>query len=194
MISTEQIRIIRTNIDQEDNIKGTCLMVTSPGNVKQKSLITSKLALSFAEQGKRTLLIDANVREPGIHEWFQLDNEHGWTNALLKDESPGQYIKETFQSDLYVLPTGSRVHHPGKLWVSEKIGNLMLIVKEEFDVVIFEAPELLSVADPLVLMNHCDGVIIVARNRHSRRESAIQTKDMIERARKPLVGVIFQTG
>ncbi|SIS62967.1 CpsD/CapB family tyrosine-protein kinase [Salimicrobium flavidum] len=194
MKSTEQVRIIRTHLEQESRVDGHCMMVTSSDDLKDKPLITAKLALSFAEQGKRTLLIDADVRKPILHEWFQVEGGEGWTDALMMKESPSQNIRKTFQPDLYVLPAGSGGHAPAKLWVEDKIQGIIRECRKEFDIVLFEAPSLLKAADPLVLMNHCDGVIMVVKSRLSHRESAIETKGLVERANKPLVGVIFQTG
>ncbi|WP_347862271.1 CpsD/CapB family tyrosine-protein kinase [Salimicrobium sp. PL1-032A] len=191
--STEQIRIIRTNIEQGDGSGRKCLMLTAPGPVKRKSLITAKLALSFAEQGRRTLLIDANAREPVVHEWFHLDNTRGLSDAMAADESAVSFIQETFQPGLYVLPAGSGVGAPGRLWTSERIEQAISGCRDAFDIVLVEAPELLSVADSLILMNHCDGVVMVTKSGHSRPAPVLKTKEMIERARKPLLGVIFQT-
>ena len=94
-ISAEQIRMIRTRLESKMTGRPCVVMVTSPDSMKQKSLISSKLALSFAEQGRKVLLIDSNVRDPKVHEWFQVDNQRGWTNAYHSSlHSPLDFVPD----------------------------------------------------------------------------------------------------
>ncbi|RWZ58061.1 polysaccharide biosynthesis tyrosine autokinase [Halobacillus fulvus] len=192
--STEQIRMIRAHIEQEMAEGSKCLMVTSPEESKDRSLIVSKLSMAFAEQGKKVLLVDANVRSPSLHYWFQVDNLYGWTTALLMNQTPDLYIQDTFQPRLSLLTAGHLTQKPSRVWISDKIKEWVQEMRQDFDLILFETPPLLSVADPQILMNHCDGVILVACSNQSKREEIALTKHTIDRANKPTVGVILQTG
>lgn len=192
-ISTEQIRMIRTRLESKMTGEPCVVMVTSPDSMKQKSLISSKLALSFAEQGKKVLLIDSNVRVPKVHEWFQVDNQRGWTNAYHSSlHSPLDFVHETYQAGLSILTTGPHTHQPSMLW--REWGKWMEGFRENYDLILVEAPSMLAYADAHMLMNHCDGVIMTVRSHQSKKEGIRETKETIEQANIPLWGVIMQTG
>src|SRR4051812_46054066 len=115
-ISTEQIRMIRTNIDQVSDSKMALLMITSPNNEEDRSIISAKLAISFAEQGKRILLVDANIRKPSLNKWFQITNDSGLTNVILNKEEIQLHYRETLVPGLYVLPAGLAPLNLSDIW------------------------------------------------------------------------------
>ncbi|MBA2176342.1 CpsD/CapB family tyrosine-protein kinase [Halobacillus locisalis] len=193
-ISTEQIRMIRTRL--ETKMTGPCtLMVTSPDSMKQKSLISSKLALSFAEQGKKVLLVDCNVRYPKVHEWFQVDNQSGWTTAFHSTlHSPLDFVHETYQKGLSVLTTGPHTQQPSMLWNQNIWVKWGEGFRQNYDLILFEAPSMLAYADAHLVMNHCDGVVMTVRRHQSKNEEAREAKEAIEQTNVPIWGVILQTG
>jgi Mrp family chromosome partitioning ATPase len=85
-LDDEQYKMVRNNLLVFMKEGGKSLMVVSPSLIHQKTLITTKIALSFAELGKITLLVDLNVREPSIHKLFSLDNKYGLTSLLLEED------------------------------------------------------------------------------------------------------------
>ncbi|MEH6992347.1 CpsD/CapB family tyrosine-protein kinase [Neobacillus drentensis] len=193
-ISKEQIRMIQVNIDQKLDCHSTSFMLTSPTDDGEKSIISSKLAISFAEQGKKVLLVDANLRNPSIHNWFQLTNQSGLTNVIVKEEDIQHHIKETLFPGLFVLPTGPNPLNLSDLWVTSKIKGLVRKVQLEYDVVIFEAPPFLNVSDSQILANQCDGVILVVKANKTKKADVLKTKDYLEKTSNSILGVIYQTG
>ncbi|WP_231510918.1 CpsD/CapB family tyrosine-protein kinase [Bacillus sp. UNC438CL73TsuS30] len=193
-VSTEQIRMIRTKVDQVSSRKSSLFMLTSPNYDGEKSIISAKLAISYAEQGKKVLLVDANIRRPSLHNWFQLTNESGLTNVILNNEEIQLYYKETLVPGLDVLPAGPSPLNLSDIWVTSKIEEMVRKCKAEFEVVIFEAPPFLTASDSQILANQCDGVILVVKANKTKKEDTFKTKDSLERTNNRIVGVIYQTG
>lgn len=193
-ISKEQIRMIQVNIDQKLDSHSTSIMLTSPTDDGEKSIISSKLAISFAEQGKKVLLVDANLRNPSIHNWFQLRNQSGLTNIIVNEEEIQHHIKETLFPGLFVLPTGPNPLNLSDLWVTSKIKEMVRKVQLEYDVVIFEAPPFLTVSESQILVNQCDGVILVVKANKTKKADVLKTKDYLEKTSNIILGVIYQTG
>ncbi len=193
-ISTEQIRMICTNLDSVSDSQSALFMVTSPCHEEEKSIISSKLAISFVEQGKKVLLVDANIRKPTLHNWFQITNGTGLTKVIENVENINLYIKETFIPGLFVLPTGPIPLNPSDVWVTSKIKELVSHCKLEFDVVIFEAPAFLTVSDSQILANQCDGVILVVKENKTKKEEVLMIKEQLARSNNQILGVIYQTG
>ncbi|KON90213.1 hypothetical protein AF332_06690 [Sporosarcina globispora] len=193
-ICSEQIRMIRTYIDHLYDSESKLLMVTSPSDEGQKSIISSKLAIAFVEQGNRVLLADANIRSPSLHHWFQLKNENGFSNAIMHEENILLTINETLIPNLFVMPSGPIPLNPSEIWIASKIKEMTSICRTEFDVVIFEAPPILTASDSQVLANYCDGTILVVKENKTKKEDVLKTKMNLERKNSKILGVIYQTG
>ncbi|MED4463031.1 CpsD/CapB family tyrosine-protein kinase [Metabacillus fastidiosus] len=193
-VSTEQIRMIRTNIENTLSDYPTLLMVTSPNIEEQKSLISAKLAISFAEQKKRVLLVDANLRRPSLHRWFDIENKTGLANVIVHNEEVQLHARETFIPGLFLLPAGSPFVNPLEVWQSSKIKHAMSQWGWVYDVIIIEAPAFLSASHSQILADECNGVILVLRENDTKKEDTLLTKQFLERAEKRILGVIYQTG
>ncbi|WP_223591815.1 CpsD/CapB family tyrosine-protein kinase [Neobacillus bataviensis] len=193
-ISNEQIRIIRTNLESISEGKSAIFMVTSTSEDGEKSIISSKLAISFVEQGKSVLLVDANIRNPSLHHWFQMQNQSGFTNVIVNEDEIKLHIRETYVPGLFILPTGPIPLNSSEIWVTNKIIELVRNCESEFDVVIFEAAPYLTAADSQVLASQCDGVILVIKENKTKKEELLKTKENLERTNNKIFGVIYQTG
>jgi protein-tyrosine kinase len=193
-LSSEQIRVIRTNLDYMEENEPFCLLVTSPNYQEQKYFISAKLAMSIAEQGKKVLLVDANMRHPSLHTLFQLNNTIGLTNLLSKEAYSQVPAQETFVEGLSVLTTGLVPMNASPLWVSSKIKEVINLLETQYDVVVFEGPEFMSVSDSQVLAAYCDGIVLVIRANKTKKVDVLHTKNTLERANKKILGVIYHTG
>ncbi|ART77772.1 hypothetical protein B4U37_17815 [Sutcliffiella horikoshii] len=193
MISTDQIRIIRTNIEDELQKDSIFLTITSPNLEEQKALISAKLAISFAELGKKVLLVDANLRRPSLHKYFNIYNSSGLVNVINEKGSINLFAKITSTPGLFLLPAGTsrdNISHTGLL---NKAEELMTDWSQFFDVILLETPSFLKSSDAHILSRKCDGVILVMKEHSTKKDDAIQTKHYLERANKKIVGVIYQT-
>ncbi|KZE64051.1 hypothetical protein AWM68_13165 [Fictibacillus phosphorivorans] len=192
--SEEQVKILRSNIEiQMDNNQANVLMITSPKGVSPHISISSQLAISFAEQGKKVLLVDANLRNPELHTYFNLPNTKGFLDVILHDDNVFTHARTDHSKRLSILTAGNLFSTPIDLWISKKIEYVINNWKDKFDLVLFHAPSYLEFSDAQVLVNQCDGVLLVVRSGKTKIKDADTAKQKINRSNKPILGVIYQT-
>jgi capsular exopolysaccharide synthesis family protein len=189
---SEQYRTIRTNIqyssvDQE--LKA--IMVTSPGPGEGKSTTTANLAVVFAQQGKKVLVVDADLRRPTVHYTFNRNNLHGFTTVLTKQTTLSKAVEETDEENLFILTSGPIPPNPAELLSSKSMEKFIDEAKSEFDLVLFDTPPLLAVSDPQILANQCDGSILVVFSGRTEIEQARKGKELLENAQSKLLGVVL---
>ncbi|MEH7383518.1 CpsD/CapB family tyrosine-protein kinase [Bacillus sp. JJ1533] len=189
---SEQYRTIRTNIqfstvDEEVQT----IMVTSSGPGEGKSTTTNNIAVVFAQQGKRVLLVDADLRKPTAHYSFRIDNTTGLTNVLTRQDKLEHAIRVTDQEDLYVLPSGPIPPNPAELLGSRAMDHFLKEVKDLFDVIVFDTPPVLAVTDGQVLANKVDGVVMVVSSGKTETDAAIKAKETLTNSKAKLLGVVL---
>ncbi|WP_066070656.1 CpsD/CapB family tyrosine-protein kinase [Neobacillus soli] len=189
---SEQYRTIRTNIQYSSIDKEIrAIMVTSSGPAEGKSTTVANLAVTFAQLGKKVLLVDADLRKPTVHHTFGVDNLWGFTTILTKQKTLAETVVETGEQDLYVLTSGPIPPNPAELLSSKSMEQFIEEAKEQFDYVLFDTPPLLAVADPQILANQCDGTILVVFSERTEIEQAKKSKELLEHAQSKLLGVVL---
>lgn len=189
---SEQYRTLRTNIQYSSVDKVLkSIIITSPNPGEGKSTTIANLAIVFAQQGKKVLLIDADLRKPTIHYTFNINNTRGLTNLLMKKASLGDVIQHTPVLNLFLLPSGTIPPYPAELLQSEMMSQLMDRLKASFDLILFDTPPILAVADAQILANKCDGSILVVKSGSTEKEGAIRAKDILMSSSSKLLGVVL---
>jgi capsular exopolysaccharide synthesis family protein len=189
---SEQFRTIRTNIQFstiDDDIR--TLMVTSSGPGEGKSTTVANLAVVFAQQGKRVLLIDADMRKPTVHYTFNQTNTFGLTSVLTKQMSLEKAISETAVKDLYVLTSGPIPPNPAELLGSKAMRQFFETALELFDLIIFDTPPVLAVTDAQILANKCDGTLLVVSSGNTEKDMLLKAKELLDAAQSKLLGVVL---
>ncbi|MGG7619573.1 CpsD/CapB family tyrosine-protein kinase [Bacillus coreaensis] len=189
---SEQYRTIRTNIQfstVDSDIQ--TLMITSSGPGEGKSTTTANLATVFAQQGKRVLLVDADMRKPTVHYTFSLTNTFGLTTVLTKQMDLLDAATELDTSNLFVLPSGPIPPNPSELMGSRAMDEFLELAKREFDLVIFDTPPVLAVTDAQILANRCDGTILVVSSGTTEKENAVKAKELLTAAQSKILGVVL---
>lgn len=189
---SEQYRTIRTNIQfstVDSDIQ--TLMITSSGPGEGKSTTTANLATVFAQQGKRVLLVDADMRKPTVHYTFTLTNTFGLTTVLTKQMDLLDAATELDTSNLFVLPSGPIPPNPSELMGSRAMDEFLELAKREFDLVIFDTPPVLAVTDAQILANRCDGTILVVSSGTTEKENAVKAKELLTAAQSKILGVVL---
>jgi capsular exopolysaccharide synthesis family protein len=160
--AAEAYRRIRTNLQfaRPDATVQTIAM-TSAEQGEGKTTTVANLALAFASAGKNTLLIDADLRHPRLHNVFGVGQEPGLSH-LLFDRSIETDAFATSIDHLSVLPAGEAVPNPAELLESERMGTLLEELKAQYDIVLLDTPPVLLFSDALALSSHCDGTLLVA--------------------------------
>ena len=189
---SEQYRTLRTNIQYASVDKELkSIIVTSPNPGEGKSTTIANLAIVFAQQGKKVLLVDADLRKPTIHYTFNINNTKGLTNLLMKQATLKNVIQQTPVLDLFILPSGTIPPYPAELLESEVMSQLMDRLKVDFDLVLYDTPPILAVADAQILANKCDGSILVVKSGSTEKDRAIRAKDILLNSRSKLLGVVL---
>lgn len=189
---SEQYRTIRTNIqfssvDQELET----IMVTSSGPGEGKSTTAANLAVTFAQQGKKTLLVDADLRKPTVHYTFNLANTVGLTNILTRQLTLQKAVESGGVPDLDVLTSGPIPPNPSELLGSRSMAELFDEAKKNYEVIFFDTPPLLAVTDAQILANQCDGTILVISSGKTGNEQALKAKELLVSAKAKLMGVVL---
>jgi protein-tyrosine kinase len=189
---SEQYRTIRTNlqfasIDQE--IK--TIMVTSSSPAEGKSTTMANLAIVMAQQGKRVLLIDADLRKPSVHYTFKCPNTKGLTSVLTRQAYLEDAIYHSDVPNLDLLPSGPLPPNPSELLSSRAMERLLEDQNKEYDMILVDAPPILVVTDAQVLANICEGVILVVSSGKTEIEQAVKAKGLLEMSKVKILGAVL---
>ena len=160
----EAIRNIRTNIIFSAPVnKLKTILVTSTLPREGKSFIASYLAFSFAKNGFRTLIVDADLRKPRLHKLFGLGHKHGLVNMLVEGSTMENVIVKTPWQNLFVLPAGSKTPNPLELLGSESFVSIMEKAFGMFDKIIIDTPPSYHMSDAYALSKLSDLIVLVAK-------------------------------
>lgn len=191
---SEQFRTIRTNIDFASVAKGNVktLLVSSALPSEGKSTLTANLAVVYAQQGKKVLLVDTDLRRPTVATTFGITDNHGLTNYLADAKSEiGSIIHHTRMTTLDVIVSGPVPPNPAELLASGRMTTLISDLRQQYDLVIFDVPPFLMVTDAQVLMSKMDGVAVVVSGGQTTKGALQRTSDMLKLADAPVLGFIY---
>jgi non-specific protein-tyrosine kinase len=185
---SEAYRTLRTNLSfssLDEPIRS--LVVTSPAPDEGKSTTVANLAVTMAQGGRSTILVDCDLRRPALHTLFGCRSEPGLTNLLLEEDGQPA-LQQTEVEGLQLLPSGPLPPNPADLLGSQKIDKVIASLAEMADVVLFDAPPVIAVTNAAVLGAKVDGVLLVISAGKTRREHAQRAKEMLEKANVRIVG------
>ncbi len=166
-------------------------MVTSSGPGEGKSTTAANVATVFAQQGKKVLLIDGDMRKPTVHYTFQLQNMYGLSNVLTGQKEITEAVNFSEVTDLFILTCGPIPPNPAELMGSRNMQRFLEEAKGIYDLIIFDTPPVLAVTDAQILANQCDGTILVTSSGKTEIEAAQKAKDLLEHAKGKLLGVVL---
>lgn len=192
-VIAEQFNTIRTNIEFSNvDRKLKSIVLTSSTASEGKSTVAANLAVSFARQGKKVLLVDADLRRPTLEKTFGLANPLGVTNYLTEDTiSINDVIYKTTVDNLYIIPSGPTPPNPSELIGSRKMEKMIGILESTFDLIIYDAPPVLSVTDAQLLANKVDGVVVVVRVNKTEKENVRRAIGLIKHVGGRVIGTIL---
>ncbi|MGL6227912.1 MAG: CpsD/CapB family tyrosine-protein kinase [Culicoidibacterales bacterium] len=192
-IATEAYRALRTNIqfsnfDQEMQV----ITVTSSTPGEGKSTTMSNLAATFAQAGKRTIIIDADMRKPTIHKQFDLAKMRGLSSVLVGVEKFETCIqKNKDQENLDILVCGPIPPNPAEMLGSQKMADFIAQLRTQYDVILIDAPPVLAVADAQILAQIADGVILVAAYNQVQKDQLAEAKKRLDKVNAHILGVVM---
>lgn len=194
---SESIKTIRTNLQfslVNSNVK--TILLTSPEPGDGKSFISANLAVAFAQENKRVLLIDSDLRKGRQYKIFKVKNDKskGYSNLILSDKSSSSimnFIVPTDIKNLYLLPNGATPPNPSELLSSTNNKELLDKLKSMFDLIILDCAPVIGLNDTLVMTKYSDVNAVVVTNKKTKVELLDQVKKSFERANVKIDGVIL---
>ena len=190
---TEAYRSLRTNL-QFSSVDATLhsLLVTSATPGEGKTTTAANLAVVLAQSGLTVLLVDADIRKPQQHKVFQVPKSPGLTDALLAGEAPPDlFIRQTMVPNLRILTSGKEAPNPAELLGSQRMHQLIETLRQQVDMIIFDAPPLLAVTDAQVLARETQGVLLVINTEKTPRAMIARAAESLQRANAHLFGTVL---
>lgn len=193
---SEAFRTLRTNIQFINvNNKAKSILVTSTVPGEGKSWVSANLAITFAQAGKKVILVDADMRKGRQHEVFELSNENGLSNYLVSIVEDNKielsnYIKQTVVENLYIVTAGIIPPNPSELLTSQKMSDLIKELEDTADIVIFDGTPSTIVTDALILAKDISTTLIVTSHKQTKMEDLKQIKKSIENVGGKIAGVV----
>lgn len=166
------------------------ILITSPAPGDGKSTAASNLAITMAQAGQRTLLIDADFRKPVVHEIFEIDDQRGLSTTLTGQLADGLAVQASQVPGLDLLPCGPVPPNPSELLNSEAFAALLRKLAAEYDRVVIDSPPVMPVTDARILGALCDVTVLVLRAERSTRKASEQARDGLLSVGARLLGVL----
>jgi capsular exopolysaccharide synthesis family protein len=178
--TAEAYRLLRTSIMLSENgagFKAKTWLITSGQPAEGKTTTAINVAISIAQLGRSVLIVDCDLRTPTVHEKLHVDQKPGLSTYLSGDVELAGVIRKSDVPGLSLIPSGAVPHNPCDLIGSQKMKEMVGTLTESYDYVIFDAPPLVNLADPLILSTIVDSVILIVGGKsnweavsHARQE------------------------
>ncbi|HEY68338.1 MAG TPA: CpsD/CapB family tyrosine-protein kinase [Thermoflexia bacterium] len=191
--AAEAYRTLRTNLTFAALDKPIeTLIVTSAAPGEGKSTVLANLAVTMAQGERRTILVDADLRRPGLHEIFGVANDRGLTTMIVEeaamDDPP---LIDVGVDNLWLVPSGPIPPNPADILGSRRMEEVIAALKSRADIVLFDAPPIIAVTDAAVLGTKVDGVLLIVCAGRTRREHAQRARELLERVHVRIVGAVL---
>lgn len=166
------------------------IQVASPNPGDGKTTLAANLAVSIAQSGKKTLLLDCDCRKPRVHRLFGLRRDRGLSEFLLAEGTLQEGVKQTEVANLWAMTCGRKIANPAELLTSPSFDELLQELRNEYEFVIVDTPPLLAVTDPSVVAARSDGVLLTIRLRKNGSVDAMRANEELAAVGAKVVGVV----
>lgn len=188
----ESIRTIRTNLQffsVDKELK--TIVVTSPTAGEGKSTVSANLAVALAQNNKKVILIDGDIRKSVVHTIFDVNNLKGLSNLLLDIDKYHNYISKTFVEGLDVITSGPVAPNPSELLHSNAMNTLIDDLSSEYDYVVIDSAPVGLVTDGAVLAAKADGTILVCAQNETDKRILERAKNHLDSVNAHILGVVM---
>ncbi|MGH7627584.1 MAG: polysaccharide biosynthesis tyrosine autokinase [Gemmatimonadaceae bacterium] len=190
--SSEAFRTLRTNLIFSQAVQTLRVMVvTSPSPQDGKTTTVANLAVTFAQQGMRVVIVDCDLRRARLHTLFRTSREPGLTQLLLGQAAEGDVMRQTFVDGLSFISAGTLPPNPSELLGGTRMHDLIVSLASQFEVVLLDTPPVHAAADSLILGKMSDGVLLVLRAGHTERASALDAIHRLTSIGVRVVGAVL---
>jgi capsular exopolysaccharide synthesis family protein len=191
----EAYRMLRTNIEfAKPNELSTSLCVLSAGAGEGKSFTIANLAYVYAQHGSRVLVVDSDLRRPGVHQYLGASNDRGLADYLAGTKTVPEVIQATGTPNIWMIAAGSgRAKEALPLLTSRRMADLVEQVSRQFDVVLYDTPPVLGVSDAAIMAREVGLALLVTQHRRYPRNMAQRAVQVIQNAGGKLLGVVVNS-
>ena len=191
-VAIESMRSLRTLLYFEQmNARNNILLITSPGPGCGKTFVCLNLAAVLAGTGKRTLVVDADLRRGRVHEIFGIANNVGLSDVITHKLELGAGICKTGLNNLFIVPTGTTPPNPSELLLREQFMMALKLYSSTFDCVIIDSPPVLSVTDAAIVGHLAGTTLLVVKDQQSPLREIDQSAKRLRHAGANLRGVVY---
>ena len=189
---SEAYKTLRANLDfiGTDKEGGHAYLITSAIPQEGKSSIVANLAISTAQADNKTLIIDADLRQPVIHRIFEMEHTEGLSEYLIGKLSIEKVIRDCDVENLWILPSGTVPPNPAELLAKDKFKKLINTLMKRFDYIFIDSPPLIF-SDTRYLVSHIKNVLLVARAGLIKKEILIKALNTLKNISKPPEGIVL---
>ncbi|QNL51711.1 polysaccharide biosynthesis tyrosine autokinase [Olivibacter sp. SDN3] len=192
---SEQMRVLRTNLLQEhyERVDGKVTLFTSSIAGEGKSFVVSNMGVALAASGKKTIILELDLRKPRISKIFEMDNVAPGLSSLLAGEVAKEDIilASSLQRDLYVMPSGPVPENPSELLESERMKQLLTELRNEYDHILIDSPPLHLVTDALILAPLTELSLYVVRHNYTPKEELKFVDEVYKANKLPNMKLVF---
>lgn len=198
---SEMFRTLRTNLQFMGNTKKIqTILITSTLPGEGKSWTTANLAVTFAQAGKKVVIVDCDLRKGRQFSVFNVVARPGVSNYLSGVVNEGEvydpddirsFIRETDVEDLYVIPAGDVPPNPSELLVNSRMNQLLIDLREQFDIIIFDAPPAMLVTDATIIARMVDTTMIVVAHQETKMDNLNKVQRAIKNVGGNIAGVVI---
>ena len=190
---SESYRIIRSKVRKQSSFElMKSIIVTSPTPGDGKSTTAVNFAITLSQAGFKTVIIDADLRRPTIHKYFNADNEAGLSDLLTnRSTKVSDYLLTTEIRNLLILPSGKEIIDPSEQFSTVHMSEILKELEKHSDIIIIDSPPILPVADVLELANHAEGLLLVIQAGKTKRKDIKLATSNILNVRAKYLGVIL---
>ena len=187
----EAYRTLRTNLQFStvDHELQT-ILVTSPNPAEGKTTTVCNLAVSFAQIGKKVLIIDGDLRRPRLHTYLGLSNTVGISNVLTQNLPVQEAMKESML-DIQVLTCGPTPPNPAELLNSNRLKELLNQLKQHFDIILIDTPPVGVVTDAAILSTLVDGTLMVVASHQTESDQAVRAMKLLQTVGAKVLGTVL---
>ena len=191
-VGAEAFRTLRTNLQftSPDRDLRT-LLVTSAGPDEGKSTVVANLAVAWAQTGQQVILVGCDLRKPVLHHIFPIPNAPGLTSLLTGQSELDEVILDSGIDNLKLIPSGPIPPNPAELLQSKAMTEVIGLLRERSDMVIFDGAPIIAVTDAAVLASQIDGTLLVIHAHQVPRDMALHAKNLLEQANAHILGVVL---
>lgn len=188
---SEAYRAVRTALLFSAGAEGNrVIQITSPNPGDGKTILVANAAISMAQSGKKVLLIDAELRKPGLDRLWETAGQTGLASVIAGEVEIQDAVQDSGIANLWLLPCGPIPPDPAELLSSPRFSELIAVVREQYDYVLIDSPPVLAVTDPCVVAARVDGVLLTVRISQDTRQQAQRANAILSAIGANVLGLV----